>query len=286
MPQTHRGCTQRRRCALTSGGGAAKLCAVQLDDHTRRDLYRLGLREIGPPRPGQNLVVEASFRGRHVVGKARSEQGRYRLDKEADWLVRARALGLRVPRVLAVLRGPRLRVLLLSRAPGRSRHAAGPAQWRERLAPLHAAAPPTGWGPLRADGRPRWASRRAAADWYRSLAQRLDAEQAQRCAALVGAFFAAARPSLIHGDPHAGNLRGDMLLDWEHVAVGDPLEDAARAWLAGGWAEATWCRAWGVDPSETRWRGACCCAALEAARFGGPRTIAGLRWLDPHRPRA
>ena len=236
-----------------------------------------GLRPFAPLHRGQNRVDLARWGRRVVVAKSRRHTHHHRYAKEAAWLARARELGIPVPPLVATVEDVRGLHLLLPPAPPRHQ-AWRPTDWLHRLAPLHAVAPPPGWGPLRADGRPRWGDRSAAQAWYAERARRLDLDPAH-----LAPYWHSARPALIHGDVHRGNRAGDWILDWEQVAVADPLEEAARAALASGWGPPAWARAAGSDPDAPQWIAALTLAAVEAATTGGPRLAGARRWLAHRR---
>jgi hypothetical protein len=226
---------------------------------------------------GQNALDLARWGRRLVVVKRRRTAHRHRHQKEADWLLRARELGIPVPPLLGAFSDQRGHHLLLPPAPA-DRRAWSPSDWLTRLRSLHELPAPAGWGPLRADGRPRWPDRERAATWYAERARGLTQDPEPILAALAG-YWEWARPRLIHGDVHHGNRAGAWIIDWEQVAVADPWEEAARAALAGGWGPSAWAAACGAQTSDPRWQGALVAAAVEAASCGGPRAEAGRRVL-------
>ena len=250
--------------ASNGGGDAASLCAW-LAGHCLT-----GLRPAATQ--GQNLVLLGRLAGRPVHVKVRRSSHRHRLLKERDWLARAAVLRIPVPLCVGFHDGDGWCALVVVSGP-QTRCRWRPAAWHRAIAPLAGLVPPAGWGPLRADGRPRWRSREDWAVWSSALA---DADVDRE---LLSNYAARAVPALIHGDLHRGNRAGDLILDWESVAVADPAEEAARLFLAEGGSHAAWAAAWGVDATDLRWRGACLATALEAVRFGGPRQAGARRFL-------
>lgn len=243
---------------------------------------RLGLRRLQPFAASQSLVVRATWQGRDVVAKLRHASHARRLHKEARWLGWASTHAIAAPAPIAVLSDAAAIALVLPRWPAPPL-ALSPRARLAALDPLHQApldAFAPGWGPLRADDRPRWRDPDAALRWYHELIDRLDGPVTWHQA--LDHSWPQRVAGLIHGDLHPANRAGAGVLDWEAVALADPWEDAARAALVGG-GEAAWRRACGADvPGDAtaqRWAGAWWRAVLEAASFVGPRQRLARAWL-------
>jgi hypothetical protein len=243
------------------------------------EAYRCGLRRCAQVTGGQNLVFDARWGGRHVVAKARLANFARRLDKECAWLNRARELGIACPRVLGRLAGEDYDFLLLGplRDDGGCRQA---ADWHRLVAPLYTwEAPTQGWGPLRADDLPRWRHEADALLWYRQKLRSVIPSRAMEWDERLCRSWRHRQAALIHGDLHNGNRLGKCLLDWENVALGDPLEDACRLALAQRWPLGRCLRAWGGDPSSRRADGAILRSLIESAGYSGPRRDEARRLL-------
>lgn len=220
----------------------------------------IGLRDLRALAQGQSLVLAGRLGACKAAVKLRPLHFARRLDKEADWLRRARELGCPAPALLADAIHSGWRILVCKRAGGSRRWR--PEDWQRALGPLHTHSDARGWGFLRADGCARWPDRQAAQAQAAATLQRLDL--GSEATVLLNDFWARASPRLLHGDPHPGNQCGPLLLDWEHVAIGDPALDWARLHLCGMLAQAP-------DHLEVHhWHGALLASALEAAFHPGP----------------
>lgn len=232
----------------------------------RRELGCHPLRRLHPASPQVWLV---RHQGRLLVAKFRHRHSYRRLDKEADWLRQARSLGIAAPHPVLRCDGPHVSALLMTHC--HDHRTVSLQEHLQQLQPLHALpGNGHGWGPLRADRRPRWSEDDQALAWYQqycppTLLDELVHTWKHRCA------------GIIHGDLHRRNTCGSHILDWETVAVADPWEDLCRAVLAQGWSTAP---AWtGIDHSLARWRGAWLRSCIESAAFPGPRQRSARLWL-------
>ncbi|MFW5845022.1 MAG: phosphotransferase family protein [Planctomycetota bacterium] len=240
--------------------------------------HHVGLRRLRPLASGQNLVLSGIWHGRRVVAKARLQTHRRRLLKEQRWLERTAQIGIACPDVVTVLEDVDWIFLLLREHLPRRVRPWLPADWHAAsvaLQRLQVDAP--GWGPLRADDQPRWQQEGHALAWYR--------EQAARCGRPeledeLHVTWRRRERGLIHGDLHPGNRIGDLLCDWEQVAVADPLEDACRLALATGYNPRACIQAWGGEPGSDRARGALLRSVVEGATHRGPRHEQARRLLQ------
>jgi hypothetical protein len=199
-----------------------------------------------------------------------------RLRKEAHWLRAATAGGWPTPRLLQVLDEDAVLALVLAPVAWRPL-AATPSDWRVCLAPWHDQHPPgAGWGPLRRDGRGRWREASGAVAWWDGLLRRVGADEG---VPLLHDTWQQRPRRLVHGDLHRRNRRGPVVLDWETLGAGDPLDDAARLSLDSGFSSTAWAAAWGAVDDAARWRLARLLAAAEAAAYPGPLQGAGQRTL-------
>ncbi|TVR16462.1 MAG: hypothetical protein EA401_01295 [Planctomycetota bacterium] len=206
---------------------------------------------------------------RHVVAKVHDGHRFRSLDKEAYWLKQARILGIPAPHPIQRLQSTSISVLLMTRVI--DRQAISVPERMQQLAGLHnLQAHGDGWGPLRADRRPRWRTAAAALHWYEKYCPPHWRKE-------LLATWPHRRRGIIHGDIHRGNTLGRFFLDWETVAIADPWEDLCRAILAQGWyTPPPWI---GQDHHCSRWRGAWLRSCIESAAFSGMRQVAASHWL-------
>lgn len=266
-----------RACSFT-------LPAPGMAQHDTMDLLRAFLRAwpcrpIQAMRGCQNTVWLVARDGQRLVVKLRHAQRARRLEKEWLWLQRAQGWGIAVPRIHALQQHHEVHALILKPIPSGPRRSWHPQAILSSLAPLHAQPAGPGWGPLRLDGRPRWSRDGDALTWYLNKARSTFPEFAELPQALEDSWQARVA-GLIHGDLHRANCPHGWLLDWEHVACGDPYEDAARL---------AWDRRWprperwlGGALAAERWRGALLRTGIEGAAVGRlavPTTATVLRSL-------
>lgn len=245
-----------------------------LDQAARCSLALIGCRRLRPVTGCQNLVVRCRWQGRQVVVKVRRQDRRRRLDKELTWLRTGAEVGWPVPTVLNFAETADHVLLVLQRLSLRT--AGSWRDWAALLAPIHARVPAqSGFGPLRADGRPRWTAVEGYHAWQDELLGKAGLQLVAK--APVAALRARGCCRLLHGDAHAGNRIGKVLLDWETVAAGDPLLDWARLALASGRSASDWAACAEIEPADPAWLGARLVVAAEALRYGGPAWVGAER---------
>lgn len=253
---------------------------AELPASAERALHRAGCRQFQRLGVGQNLVVAARRDGARVVVKLRRKEHAFRLRKEALWMRAAASAGVIVPDLLGLIDDGEW-LLLLTRVVPEQGPGWGPGHWRRALAPLHGLPLPTdGWGHLRADGQARFASLADARAHADALLVRAGLTSAL-CREAVAAYWVTASPCVLHGDAHAGNHCGTAVLDWEHVRIGDRLDEAAHLALSAPIGpHADWAEAWDCPSAAPRWLGARLLIVAEALRHGGPCQAGAQRFRE------